>query len=391
MEILIVGAGLGGMAAAAVLQQRGHRVRVFEQAPQLGEVGAGIQLSANAMKVLDAVGARPLLQPQAVRPQAIEFRRFDSGELLHRLPLGDEHERAHGAPCLQLHRADLHAALQRIVLSHDTTGMMLDARAIGITEREDSVQVFFDGGRVAEADLVIGADGIRSLVRRHVIGEDEPRFTGQVAWRCTVPAERIPTELRCAELATAWCGPRKHAVIYDLRGGRLVNFVGCVQRPAEDEGWTTRRPWAELDADFAGWHPMLRAVVDQVDRDQCFRWTLNLHRPAEGWSSERIVLMGDAVHATLPHLDQGAAMAIEDAAVLARALELPLPLAARLRRYEAARAPRAARVVHESAAMGELLHLSDAHAMRQAFAGHDIARSRNDWLYAYDPWTAALG
>lgn len=390
MEILIVGAGLGGLAAAAVLQQRGHRVRVFEQAGHLGEVGAGIQVSANAMKVLDAVGVRPALEKVAVRPQAFEFRRYDSGEMLHRLPLGDAHERAHGAPYFQLHRADLHAALQQIVLSHDTTGVMLDARAIGITERDDGVQVFFDGGRVAEADLVVGADGIRSLVRRHVIGDDEPQFTGQLAWRCTVPTERIPPELRTDLVSTIWCGPRNHAVTYYLRGGSLVNFVGCVERPTEEESWTARRPWAELDADYAGWHPMVRAVVEHVDRDQCFRWALNNREPSFHWSSERITLMGDAVHSTLPYMAQGAAMAIEDAAVLARALELPLPLPERLRRYEAHRAPRTARVVQESSEMGSLYHLVDAQAMRDAFAARDIARSRNEWLYPYDPWTAPL-
>lgn len=390
MDILIVGAGLGGLTAAAVLQQRGHRVRVFEQAPQLGEVGAGIQLSANAMKVLDVVGIRPALLRAGVRPQSWDFRRFDTGELLHRLPLGDAHEDAFGAPYLQLHRADLHAALQQVVLSHDTTGMMLDARAIAITEREDCVQVFFDGGRVAEADLVIGADGLRSLVRRHVIGDDEPQFTGQVAWRCTVPAERIAPQGFTPDRCTVWCGPGRHAAIYALRVGRLVNFVGCVERPDEGESWTARRPWAELDADYGGWHPDVRAVIEQVDRDQCFRWSLNNRQPSLRWSSERITLLGDAVHATLPYLAQGAALAIEDAAVLVRALELPLPLPDQLRRYESARAPRAARVVQESSRMAALYHLADEAAMRDSFSQEDLTRSRNEWIYAFDPWKVPL-
>jgi salicylate hydroxylase len=253
------------------------------------------------------------------------------------------------------------------------------------------VQVFFEDGHVAEAELVIGADGLRSMVRRHVIGEDEPQFTGQVAWRCLVPTERIPPELRTDLVSTIWCGPGKHAVTYYLRGGALLNFVGCVERPWEEESWFARRPWQELDVDYAGWHPMVRAVVDRVDRDQCFRWALNNHPASPRWSSERITLLGDAVHATLPYMAQGAAMAIEDAAVLARALELPLPLAAQLQRYEEHRAPRTARVMQESNEMGELYHLVDAAAMRQAFEQRDIAGSRNQWLYPYDPWTAALG
>ena len=172
--------------------------------------------------------------------------------------------------------------------------------------------------------------------------------------------------------------------------------MGCVERAWEEESWTAIRPWDELDADYRGWHPMVRAVVERVDRDQCFRWALNNREPSLRWSSERITMLGDAVHATLPYMAQGAAMAIEDAAVLARALDepardgQPLTLAERLRRYEAHRAPRTARVVRESTEMGELYHVTDAQAMREGFAARDIARSRNEWLYPYDPWHAPI-
>ena len=396
MHIAIIGAGLGGLAAAAALLQRSHTVRVFEQAPQLGEVGAGIQMSANAMKVLDALGLRPALEPVAVRPQAFEFRRFDSGEMLHRLPLGDAHEAKHGAPYFQLHRADLHRALQDAVRALDAQALVLNARATHIEERADHVRVTFADGRSADADLVVGADGIKSVVRRHVLGDDSPVYTGQLAWRCTVPTERIPPALRTELVSTIWCGPRNHAVTYYLRGGALTNFVGCVERDWEEESWTAIRPWEELDADYQGWHPMVRAVVERVDREQCFRWALNNREPSLRWSSERITMLGDAVHATLPYMAQGAAMAIEDAAVLARSLDepahdgQPLALPQRLRRYEAHRAPRTARVVRESTEMGELYHVTDAQAMREAFAARDIARSRNEWLYPYDPWQAPI-
>jgi salicylate hydroxylase len=371
MHIAIIGAGLGGLAAAAALLQRGHTVRVFEQAPQLGEVGAGIQMSANAMKVLDALGLRPALEPVAVRPQAFEFRRFDSGEMLHRLPLGDAHEAKHGAPYFQLHRADLHRALQDAVRAMDPQALVLNARATQIEEHHDGVRVTFADGRRADA--------------------------GQLAWRCTVPTERIPPALRTDLVSTIWCGPRNHAVTYYLRGGAVTNFVGCVERAWEEESWTAIRPWDELDADYQGWHPMVRAVVERVDRDQCFRWALNNREPSLRWSSERITMLGDAVHATLPYMAQGAAMAIEDAAVLARVLDepgadgQPLTLPQRLRRFQAHRAPRTARVVRESTEMGELYHITDAQAMRDAFVARDIARSRNGWLYPYDPWQAPLG
>jgi salicylate hydroxylase len=391
MHIAIIGAGLGGLGAAAALLQRGHAVRVYEQSATLGEVGAGIQMSANAVKVLDALGLRAALEPVAVRPLAFEFRRFDSGEVLHRLPLGDAHEAKHGAPYFQLHRADLHAALQAAVRQLDPQALVLGARATHIEEREHAVRVSLADGRALDAELVVGADGIKSVVRRHVLGDDSPVYTGQLAWRCTVPTERIPKELRTELVSTIWCGPSNHAVTYYLRGGTVTNFVGCVERAWEEESWTTIRPWDELDADYTGWHPMVRAVVERVDRDQCFRWALNNREPSMQWSSARITMLGDAVHATLPYMAQGAAMAIEDAAVLARALDATDPLANRLRRYENHRAPRTARVVRESTEMGELYHITDAQAMRDAFVARDIARSRNEWLYPYDPWRAHIG
>jgi salicylate hydroxylase len=174
-------------------------------------------------------------------------------------------------------------------------------------------------------------------------------------------------------------------VTYYLRSGELLNFVGCVERPDEDESWTARRPWAELDQDYAGWHPRVRAVIDAVDRDQCFRWALKNRAPAMTWSTARVTLLGDAAHATLPYMAQGAAMAIEDAAVLSRALELPMPLDRQLRAYGRHRAPRTARVVEESSEMGELYHIDDAATMRKAFQDRNIAKSRNEWLYPYDP------
>lgn len=385
LNIAIVGAGIGGLTAAAALLQRGHRVQVFEQAPVLSEIGAGIQMSANAVKVLDSLGLRPAFEAQAVRPLAFEFRRFDDGELMHRLPLGAAHEQRHGAPYFQIHRGDLHAALHQAVRALDADAITLNARALSVAETEHSAMLHFDGRPSVQADLVIGADGIKSVVRRLILGDDQPLFTGQVAWRCSVATADIPPDLRTDIVSTIWCGPHNHAVMYYLRGGALLNFVGCVEGDWVEESWTARRPWAELDALYAGWHPKVRAVVERADRDQVYRWALNNRVPSVVWSSAHTTLLGDAAHATLPYMAQGAAMAIEDAAVLARALDLPGPLHARLTRYHQHRAPRTARVVRESTEMGELYHINDAQAMRQAFHDRDIARSRNEWLYPYDP------
>jgi salicylate hydroxylase len=390
MNITIIGAGIGGLTAAACLLQKGHRVRVYEQASKLGEVGAGIQMSANAMKVLDAIGLRPMIEPQAVRPKGFEFRRFDDGELLHRIPLGEQHEQKHGSPYFQIHRSDLHASLQTIVKALDPEAIVLNAKATLIEEFSNKVTIEFEQGIKVDADLLIGGDGIKSVVREFVFGKDLPVFTGQVAWRCLVPTERIAPELRTDMVSSIWCGPKNHAVMYYLKAGSLLNFVGCVERPAESESWTSLHPWEELDADYRGWHPMVRAVIDQADRNQCFRWTLNFREPIMTWSTARVTMLGDAVHATLPYMAQGAAMAIEDAAVLARALDLDMPLADALKIYQDHRAPRTARVVHESNEMGELYHIDDAVRMKQAFHDRNIAKSRNEWLYPYNPLTVPL-
>ena len=390
MDILIVGAGIGGLTAAIRLVQSGHRVRVVEQAKVLGEVGAGIQMSANAVKVLQAIGVEPALEATGVKPKAFEFRRFNTGELLHRIPLGDAHREKHGAAYYQMHRRDLHDALVARLNALAPQAIRLDAAAVRVHENADGAEVELASGERLAAELVVGADGVKSQVRQHVLGADKPVFTGQVVWRVLVPVERVPVELRTDVVSTIWCGPHNHGVMYYLRAGKLINFVGCVARPWEEESWTSARPWSELDSDYAGWHPMVRAVVEAADRDQCFRWALNSRVPATIWSTPRVTMLGDAVHSTLPYMAQGAAMAIEDAALLARALELDLPLEQRLRVYEQHRAPRTRRVVEESTEMGQLYQIDNADAMRQAFHDKNIAKSRNEWLYPYDPLTVPL-
>ncbi|MGN6581244.1 MAG: FAD-dependent monooxygenase [Bordetella sp.] len=385
MDIIVIGAGIGGLAAAASLVRRGHHVRVYEQAPALGEVGAAVQMSANATKVLFDLGLKPTLEAEGVKPLSFEFRRYNDGELLHEIKLGAAHAEKHGAPYYQIHRVDLHRALLDALNALDANALRLGMRAQQIREADDHIEVAFADGSIERAELLIGADGIKSAVRQHVVDAEPPVFTGHVAWRLSIPVERIAPALRPPLASTIWCGPRNHAVMYYMRGGALLNFVGCVERPWEEESWTARQPWSELDQDYAGWHPMVRAAIENADRDQCFRWALNNRTPAMVWNTPRVALLGDAVHPTLPYMAQGAAMAIEDAAVLARALDLDCPLPQALQRYTRHRAPRAARVVEESNEMADLYHIDNADEMRRAFKDRNIAASRNDWLYPYDP------
>lgn len=334
-------------------------------------------MSANAVKVLQAVGVEPALEATGVKPEAFEFHRFNSGELLHRIPLGDAHREKHGAAYYQMHRRDLHDALVQALRAVAPDAVRLDAPVRQVYEDTEAAEVELVNGERLRADLVVGADGVKSVVRQRVLGADKPVFTGQVVWRVLVPVERIPQALRTDVVSTIWCGPHNHGVMYYLRSGQLINFVGCVARPWEEESWTSSRPWAELDQDYAGWHPMVRAVVEAADHDQCYRWALNSRVPTMVWSTQRVTMLGDAVHSTLPYMAQGAAMAIEDAGVLARALELDLPMAEQLRVYEQHRAPRTRRVVEESTEMGQLYQIDNADAMRQAFHDRNIAKSHN--------------
>ena len=390
MDIAVVGAGIGGLAAAACLLRNGHKVRVYEQAPAISVVGAAVQMSANAVKVLEHLGLKDALEANAVKPKSFEFRRFDTGELLHEIKLGADHEARHGSPYYQIHRVDLHAALLDAVLKVDPQALVLGSRAERVHEDANGAEVVFTDGRKVRADLLVGADGIKSVLRQHVVDEAPASFTGQVAWRLSIPTERIPVHLRPDVVSSIWCGPKNHAVMYYMRSGDVLNFVGCVERPWEEESWTARKPWEELDQDYTGWHPIVRAAIENVDRDQCFRWALNNRVPVMTWSSARVALLGDAVHPTLPYMAQGAAMAIEDAAVLSRAVELDMPMDQALLVYQNHRAPRAARVVNESNEMSDLYHIADAQQMKQAFKDRNIASTRNNWLYPYNPMTVDL-
>lgn len=390
MKITIIGAGIGGLATAIGLIREGHEVAVYEQASELGEVGAAVQMSANAAKVLYSLGLKELLEEKAVKPKAFEFRRFDDGELLHEIKLGEKHQELHGVPYYQIHRVDLHYGLLNILNTLDSKVLKLNMRAVSIEESENHVVANFSNGESIASDLLVGADGIKSVVRKLVVDDAPPEFTGQVAWRIAIPTEKIPKELRTDIVSSIWCGPKNHAVMYYMKAGSLLNFVGCVERPWEEESWTSKKPWEELDQDYQGWHPMVRAVIDRVDKDQCFRWALNNRKPVMQWSTNRITLLGDAAHPTLPYMAQGAAMAIEDSAILTRALSLKMPLPDILNAYSNHRAPRTARVVLESNEMADLYHISDPVEMKKAFKDRNIAVSRNEWLYSYDPMHVAI-
>ena len=390
LKIIIVGAGLGGLAAASCLLKSGFDVQVYEQAPALSEVGAGIQISANAMHVLRHIGLDEAISRVGVRPGAYVFRLHDSGEIIQQFALSSEHERQHGAPYIQLHRADLHdlLAAKARELKHDV--IRLNRKAVGFVEEENGVTLRFADGSSASGDLLIGADGLKSAIARQIVGEIPATYTGDAAWRVTVPVERLSQDL-LPQVMTLFLGPGGHAVFYYLRAGALLNFVGILETDeVSEESWTVRFPWERLKADYKGWHPIVHTVIDAADRDQCFRWSLHNRAPVRNWSTRRATILGDAAHATLPYLAQGAAMAIEDAAVLTRALRQVPSIPEALDLYQRNRVDRTARIVEQSTRNRWLFHLPSQAEIRAQFAKRNEGEERNRWLYSYNPLTVEL-
>jgi salicylate hydroxylase len=389
-RILIAGAGIGGLTAAANLLQAGHDVTVFEQASELSEIGAGLQVSANATHVLHHLGLGPALAQVGVRPGAYVFRLHDTGEEIQRFALSDEHEKLHGAPYYQVHRADIHFLLAGKVRELKRDAIRLNSRAIGFEEGGDAVKLRLADGTLVHGDLVIGADGLKSVICQQIVGKITATYTGDAAWRITVSVERLPRNFM-EQVMMVWMGPGRHVVAYYLRAGAVLNFVGLVETDdVSEESWTAKFSWKRFKADFAGWHADVQTIIDAADREACYRWSLH-NRPAiRNWSTRRVTLLGDAVHPTLPYLAQGACMAIEDGAVLTRALDLMDSIPDALQLYERNRVDRTVKIVGQSTAKRTLFHLRTVEEIRASFAQRDEGAERNGWLYSYNPLTVPL-
>ena len=469
MKILIAGGGIGGMTAALCLARDGHEVHVFEQAVDLAEVGAGIQLSPNCTRVLHHLGLEASLRQASFLPEGVQVRHWRTGRVIAYSPLGDAAMERYGFPYYHIHRGDLLALLIEAArrqpniilhtgtrvcgfaeldmmgvanqdLSHSASRLTgndlpgssnIEARSSGTAENglldgsssgPDARDVSKSGlggsnkgahqnGKVVritiddqehEGDVLIGADGIHSAIRAALWGDEKPAFTGNIAWRALVPATRLPKGL-IRPKSTVWWGPGGHFVHYFVRGGELVNCVCVVEKQGcEVESWTEPGDYHELQADFSGWHEDLQVLIDQADRDSLYKWALFDRPPMSRWGRGHVTLLGDACHPTLPFMAQGAAMAIEDAAVLASCLSAVAKqsavytsglsvksISAGLRQYEDLRRRRTADIQKTSRRNATIFHLTGWKAwLRNLVASRSAGRVMDD-IYGYNALEAA--
>ena len=394
-KIAIIGAGIGGLAAALSLLKFGLDVDVYEQAAEIKEVGAGIQISSNGTRVLYALGLADTLGRVQVLPSRRVIRHWSTGETWNWFDLGAATAQRYGTPHVMLHRGDLQELLADAVRARKPDAIRLGMRCTEVISRDDHAEIRFDGGRTAKAAYVIGADGIHSLVRACLFGADRPEFTGCVAWRGLVPMDKLPAHLS-QMLGTNWIGPHGHVLHYPVRRGEIMNFISFVER--EDwrlESWVTQGTTGELANDFRGWHADVHTIIEKIAAP--YKWAMMVRGPMDRWSKGRVTLLGDACHPTLPFLGQGGVMAIEDgytiAACLAKFFADP---AAAFARYEEIRRERTAAVVrksHENRRSAFSPALSDPKAVAIEVAREwqrERVRERMEWLYAYDATAVAI-
>lgn len=349
MRIAIVGAGMGGMTAALALQQAGFEVSIYEQAPELGEVGAGLTLAPNATWVYKHLGMEDELRRVGVEPQFSAVKHYQTGEQLVFRERGARLEERYGAPYIQIHRADLHDALAARVGANDAHCVYLDHQFTSFEQNGAGVVVHFANGADVQADVLIGADGVRSEVRAQMFEPGPPTFTGHVAWRGLVPVRDLaepPTPDSSISI-----GPRRLFTRYYVRNRELVNVVAFARKSGwEIESWSEHADMKELLEVFEGWNVEVRTLLEAMPHELCFKWALLSRDPLNTWIQGRVALLGDAAHPMLPFLGMGAATAIEDGLVLARAFAAAADPLEALARYDAARRPRGNFVMAESQA-----------------------------------------
>jgi salicylate hydroxylase len=393
-QIAIAGAGIAGLGTALALIEQGFEVRLYEQSSRLAEVGAGLQISPNGARVLQHWGLESELTPLVCEAAGKEIRLWSTGQRWKLFDLGEDCRARFGAPYWMVHRGDLHQVLARAVQSRAPGCITLSTRIVAAQPAGVGVRMQTADGRSLEADALIAADGVHSLLRQQCLGEDQPQFMDLLAWRGLVPMHRLPDPLR-RSVGTNWVGPGAHVITYPVRGGELMNVVGIVERGDwRGESWNEPGSHEELLQDFGRWHEDVRTLMNHID--QPYKWALLGREPRRGWAQGAVCLVGDAAHPTLPFLAQGANMALEDAAVMGRCLGGATSPAEGFARFESLRWQRTADIVNRSRDNAKRFHnpqLADD-AVAVAYVDKEwqpeSVRRRYDWLFEYDPLSVPL-
>ncbi|SNT55088.1 salicylate hydroxylase [Tardiphaga sp. OK246] len=393
-QVAIIGGGIGGAALARSLDRLGIDYHMFERASVLSEVGAGVQMTPNAVKVLEAIGLGPDLAAAGFLPEAMVGWNWQSGEELFRTPLREVCPRVFGAEFYHVHRADLHTMLAKDITPERIT---FGVSCTGLRQQAGRTIACFDDGSEYAADLVVGADGVRSAVRAVLWGQEPASYTGHMCWRALVPVEQFPLPF-VTPTSAFWMGPKGHVVTYYVKGGAMVNIVAVNENHDwVEESWTIKSSRQELLDGFAGWNDNLIRLFELTNPDQIYKWGLFDRDPMPRWSRGNATLLGDAAHPMLPFLSQGAAMAVEDGYVLAQALSHfgPGDLGAALDAYEAERRPRTTRVQLEARERGRTYHLSSPEESKARDLAFKLEQAKNpnavgikaEWVYQYDART----
>jgi len=390
-KIIIAGGGIGGLSAALALNLHGFDVHVLEQSDALAEVGAGIQLSPNAMHVIQKLGLSDDVLSQGFLPTSATMRHYRTAKEYLRMPLGNVIEKKFGAPYVHIHRADLHRILHQAALSrgiHVSVDSRVKRYQNLLIKGVNQVQVHLEDGREMLADALIGADGIRSTVKKQMLPFASVEFTGQVAWRGTIDAQKVPRNLVKPE-ANLWVGPGAHLVSYYVRGGKEINVIAVQEQSRwKDSRWSVQGDVKTLRAAFVNWHSDVTQLLSKVE--ECFLWGLFASRPLDTWVDGHVALLGDACHSMLPFVAQGAAMAIEDSACLAQALSNNENINSGLSVYQSKRYARVTKVQTMAAKNASLYHLQGVSSRAKLLAlkavntlSSDISALPMSYVYRY--------
>jgi 2-polyprenyl-6-methoxyphenol hydroxylase-like FAD-dependent oxidoreductase len=354
LPLLISGGGIGGLAAAMVLAQDGHRVTLFEQAATFGEIGAGIQLGPNIFRMFDYLGLTEAINRVAFFPPGLGMNDVRTGEKVVRVPLGDVARATYGFPYGVIYRADLHQVFLDACRAQPNVTLRTSAKVESFKQSADGVTVQLEGGEVVEGSALIGADGMWSRIREAVVGDGKPRVSGHIAYRAVLKREDVPAHLWSDDV-TLWGGEKTHLVHYPLRRGELFNLVAVFHSNKYDEGWNTFGDTAELTERFAEACPQVKELLGKIETWKM--WVLCDREPVKNWTDRRVTLLGDAAHPMLQYLAQGAGQAIEDAVVMREALRHTrgdLPQA--FQKYQQARYLRTGRVQLTARFYGDIYH-----------------------------------